>query len=262
VPGFIGSPAFPRPATGQPSCERILTPGARTVKREELESGTLEAPGPWELLEREKMPDTEGISADGRPTVVVRETYRCGAAATDESGETLCWHHRNTDDMRAFGTGRPANLEEIKRRHRIPAGARASIIHVPGEMFDVPRRWRKNYVRVQMFTLPCEPGVSPIPLGFRWAYDPLPRIDRPGIVARWRLRHVGKPGILEMTWDYRARDLDWRTRHLPPEDKENRDRLITLLCPEPTVRRGRAKGWRKGTALTQVQARQLLDAMR
>ena len=202
---FIGGPPAAPPGPGELTCERMI----------------------W-----------KPISDPDHPLLAAREAP-CGAVATTERGQARCWRCRSTEDDNAFGTDRPSNLEEIRRQHHIPAEAYATWIRVPGETFDEPQ-WHVDHVRIQMFTLPVEPGVSFIPLRFPWAFAPLPVINRPGIVARWRLRHVGKPGVLDMMWDYGRKDLEWRTRGLPPEAKADQDHLIALLYTRPiTLRRRR-----------------------
>jgi hypothetical protein len=70
--------------------------------------------------------------------------------------------------------------------------------YYPGtELSDAPE-WRD--ARVEITAFPLSEG-SHVPIAHPWMYEQFPDIDGACIVARWRLRHPGRPGVLDVTWD-------------------------------------------------------------
>jgi len=74
--------------------------------------------------------------------------------------------------------------------------------YYPGEVLSDASEWQGAHVEITAF--PLSEG-SRIPIAYPWVYEQFPDIDGPCIVARWRCRYPGRPGILEVAWDGRRR---------------------------------------------------------
>jgi hypothetical protein len=122
----------------------------------------------------------------------------CGAPATIESGQTRCPECRFREDGQAFGVSLAAD-RALRRAYGVPDHIFNVRRFYSGEaLFSLPQHHDAR-VEIFAFQLPATPG----PVLWPWTYDEFPGIGGPCVIARWRFRIPGRPGVLEVTWDRR-----------------------------------------------------------
>ena len=107
-----------------------------------------------------------------------------------------------SEDLAAFGALGADDIAALRRTCRAEPNVTALKRHYAGDALSDAAEWRD--ARVEIIAFPLSEG-SRIPAGHPWAFEQFPDIDGPCIVARWRCRYPGRPGVLEVTWDGRRR---------------------------------------------------------
>jgi hypothetical protein len=172
------------------------------------------------------------IATKGGFTTIERP---CGAPATVESGQALCRTHREQQDREAFSS----HLDEIEALRRAVGAAReleAVKRYYPGEELYDSEEHKGSRVEIVAFRLR---DGSPFPIAYPFVYEAFPRIG-PCIVARWRFRYPGMPGILEVRWDRHRRGRHRGRGGRREEDDERLKRSVILhglsVSPQLAVR--------------------------
>ena len=105
-----------------------------------------------------------------------------------------------SEDLAAFGATAPGDIEALRRACRAEPGVMPLKRYYAAEaLSDTPAL---QGARIEALAFPLSEG-SRFPAAHPWVFEQLPDIDGPCIVARWRFRHPGKPGTLDVTWDGR-----------------------------------------------------------
>jgi len=109
--------------------------------------------------------------------------------------------HQLSEDWAAFGATAPDDIEALRRACRAAPGVMPLKRYYAAEALSDAPEWQG--VRIEAFAFPLVSDSSVIPHRHPWVFEQLPDIDGPCIVARWRFRHPGKPGTLDVTWEGR-----------------------------------------------------------
>ena len=161
-----------------------------------------------------------------------------------ETGQALCRTHRLKQDQDAFG---PISEDHAALRRACHAAPDAEMLgrYYPGETLSTAPEWQDARVEITAFRLS---EGSRIPIVWPWVYEQFPNIDGPCIIARWRLRYPGKPGVLRMTWDSRRRreerfrrDVVVRGLGVTPDDVAQLWRLWTTAAEAGSIEPGRSE---------------------
>jgi hypothetical protein len=106
------------------------------------------------------------------------------------------------EDQRVFNTIAPADIETLRHVSQATLDIIPEKRWYSGEEISDEPSWKDVRVEVIAFPWPRSliDGAEMVPLAHPWIFEEFPRINDHCLIARWLLRHPGRPGVLEVTW--------------------------------------------------------------